>query len=197
MILVFFTFEKSSSFRRLSTPWQSATLYNIVHSGIGEQHFPGLCSLMFYSSCFLPFASSFFLLDSQQLVLRQLCSNVHKIISEFFFHVEFNLAKTGRQRSHSSRFQNQTRHLTQTNTNDEGLWFSFHMNYKLGPTHLRLTILYWQSNTFTSTANTMVLVIRALCKLVFPNLPKKYDQSTLISGTPFFSQWHFPSSQNL
>ena len=83
--------------------------------------------------------------------------------------MEFNLAKTGRQRSHSSRFQNQARHLTQTNTNDEGLWFSFLKNYKLGPTYLRLTIFYWQSNTVTSTANTMVLVIRALCKLVFPN----------------------------
>ena len=70
-------------------------------------------------------------------------------------------------------------------------------NYKLGPTYLRLTIFYWQSNTFTSTANTMVLVIRALCKLVFPNLPQKFDQSTLISGTPFFSQWYFPSSENL
>ena len=111
--------------------------------------------------------------------------------------MEFNLAKTGRQRSHSSRFQNQTRHLTQTNTNDEGLWFSFHKNYKLGPTYLQLTIFYWQSNTVTSTANTMVLVIRALCKLVFPNLPQKYDQSMLISGTPFFSQWYFPSSENL
>ena len=121
---------------------------------------------------------------------------MQSVISEFFFHVEFNLAKTGRQRSHSSRFQNQTRHLTQTNTHDEGLWFSFHKNYKLGPTYLRLTIFYWQSNTFTSTANTMVLVIRALCKLVFPNLPQKFDQSTLISGTPFFSQWYFPSSEN-
>ena len=111
--------------------------------------------------------------------------------------MEFNLAKTGRQRSQSSRFQNQTRHLTQTNTNDEGLWFSFHKNYKLGPTYLRLTIFYWQSNTVTSTANMMVLVIRALCKLVFPNLPQKFDQSALISGTPFFSQWYFPSSENL
>ena len=110
--------------------------------------------------------------------------------------MEFNLAKTGRQRSHSSRFQNQTRHLTQTNTHDEGLWFSFHKNYKLGPTYLRLTIFYWQSSTFTSTANTTVLVIRALCKFVFPNLPRKFDQSTLISGTPFSSQWYFPLSEN-
>ena len=64
LILVLFTLERSSSFRRLSTPWQSATLYNIVHSGIGEQRFPGLCSLMFYSSCFLPFASSFLTVNS-------------------------------------------------------------------------------------------------------------------------------------
>ena len=111
--------------------------------------------------------------------------------------MKFNLAKTGRQCSHSFRFQNQTRHLTQTNTHDEGLWFSFHKNYKLGLTYLRLTIFYWQSNTFTSTTNTIVLVIRALCKLVFPNLPQKFDQSTLIYGTPFFSQWYFPLSENL
>ena len=109
-----FTFERSSSFRRLSTPWQSPTLYNIVHSGIGEQRFPGLCSLMFCKLQLLP-TLCFFLLDGQLLILCQLCSHVHKIISEFFFQVEFNPAKTGRQRSHSSRFQNQTRHLTQTN----------------------------------------------------------------------------------
>ena len=113
----------------------------------------------------------FFLLDSQLLILCQLCSHVLKIISEFFFRVEFNLAKTGRQGTHSSRFQNQTRHLTQTNKNDEGFWFSFQKNYKPGLTYLRLTILYWQSNTFTSTADMMVLVIRALCKFVFLHLP--------------------------
>ena len=41
---------------------------------------------------------------------------------------------------HSSRFQNQTRCLTQTNTTEEGFSFSFHKNYKLGPTYPRLAI---------------------------------------------------------
>ena len=115
--------------------------------------------------------------------------------------MEFNHLKEGRQCFHSSHFQNQTRNLTQTNTTDEGFWFSFHKNYKLGPTYPRLTIFYWQSNTFTSTANTMVLAIRASCKFVLLHLLQKFEeanwacyQSTLISGTPFFSQWYFPLS---
>ena len=186
-----FTFEKSSTFRRLSTPWQSPTrlrsptLYNIVRSGIGEQCFPRLCSLMFYSSCFLPFVSSFLTVNREFFVS---CAVVYILFSKFFFQVEFNPAKAGRQRSHSSHFQNQTRHLTLTNTNDEGFWFSFHKNYKLGPTHPRLTMFYWQSNTFTSTANTTVLAIRALCKFVFQICPEN------LINQLWFPEHHFTAN---
>ena len=82
---------------------------------------------MFYSSCFLPFVSSFLTVNREFFVG---CAVVYILFSEFFFQVEFNPAKAGRQRSHSSHFQNQTRHLTITNTNDEGFWFSFHKTKK-------------------------------------------------------------------
>ena len=43
---------------------------------------------------------------------------------------------------HSSRFQNLTTRLTQTNKTKEGFSFSFHKNYKVGPTYPRLPIFF-------------------------------------------------------
>ena len=47
---------------------------------------------------------------------------------------------------HLPGFQNLTRRLTQTTTTDEGFSFSFHKNYRRGPTYPRLTLILFAPN---------------------------------------------------
>ena len=85
------------------------------------------------------------------------------------------------------------------NTTDEGFSFSFHKNYKLGPTYPRLAIFSLRELNQTS---------HLVCfEGWYPDPPENHTchtdeegaslacyQSTLFSGTSFFSQLYFPSS---
>ena len=104
------------------------------------------------------------LLDGQLLILRQLRCHVH--VTEFFYAVEFNRAKKatleesawiGRLTFSSlSLFSfselNKALDTNEINTTDEGFWFSFHENYKLGPKssarNILLTIYHIHTYSF-------------------------------------------------
>ena len=89
------------------------------------------------------------------------------------------------------------------NTTDEGFSFSFHKNYKLGPTYPRHAIFSLRELQQTSPS-----ALRAETSSRYQSDPPENQiwhtdeagaslacyQSTLISGTSFFSQWYFPSS---
>ena len=89
------------------------------------------------------------------------------------------------------------------NTTDEGFSFSFHKNYKLGPTYPRLVIFSLRELHQTSPST-----LRAETSSRYQSDPPENQiwhtdeagaslpcyQSTLISGTSFFSQRYFPSS---
>ena len=89
------------------------------------------------------------------------------------------------------------------NTTDEGFSFSFHKNYKLGPTYPRHTIFSLRELHQTSSS-----ALRAETSSRYQSDPPENQiwhtdeagarlacyQSTLISETSFFSQWYFPSS---
>ena len=86
---------------------------------------------------------------------------------------------------------------------DEGFSFSFHKNYKLDPTYPRLAIFSLRELHQTSPS-----ALRAETFSRYQFHPPENQiwhtdeagaslacyQSTLISGTSFFSQWYFPSS---
>ena len=86
---------------------------------------------------------------------------------------------------------------------DEGFSFSFHKNYKLDPTYPRLAIFSLRELQQTSPS-----ALRAETTSRYQSDPPENQiwhtdeagaslacyQSTLISGTSFFSQWYFPSS---
>ena len=87
------------------------------------------------------------------------------------------------------------------NTTDEGFSFSFHKNYKLGPTYPRHAIFSLRELTSPSA-------LRAETSSPYQSDPPENQiwhtdeagaslacyQSTLFSGTSFFSQLYFPSS---
>ena len=89
------------------------------------------------------------------------------------------------------------------NTTDEGFSFSFHKNYKLGPTCPRLAMFYFRELHQTSPS-----ALRAETSFRYQSDPPENQiwhtdeagaslacyQSTLFSGTSFFSQLYFPSS---
>ena len=89
------------------------------------------------------------------------------------------------------------------NTTDEGFSFSFHKNYKLGPTYPRHAIFSLRELHQTSPS-----ALRAETSSRYQSDPPENQiwhtdeagaslacyQSTLISGTSFFSQLYFPSS---
>ena len=89
------------------------------------------------------------------------------------------------------------------NTTDEGFSFSFHKNYKLGPTYPRHAIFSLRELQQTSPS-----ALRAETSSRYQSDPPENQiwhtdeagaslacyQSTLISGTSFFSQLYFPSS---
>ena len=89
------------------------------------------------------------------------------------------------------------------NTTDEGFSLSFHKNYKLGPTYPRHAIFSLRELHQTSPS-----ALRTETGSRYQSDPPENQilhtdeagarlacyQSTLISGTPFFSQWYFPSS---
>ena len=89
------------------------------------------------------------------------------------------------------------------NTTDEGFSLSFHKNYKLGPTYPRHAIFSLRELHQTSPS-----ALRAETSSRYQSDPPENQiwhtdeagaslacyQSTLISGTSFFSQWYFPSS---
>ena len=88
------------------------------------------------------------------------------------------------------------------NTTDEGFSFSFHKNYKLGPTYPRLAIFSLRELHQTSPSAS-----RAETSSRYQSDPPENQiwhtdeagaslacyQSALISETSFFSQWYFPS----
>ena len=89
------------------------------------------------------------------------------------------------------------------NTTDEGFSFSFHKNYKLGPTYPRHAIFSLRELHQTSPS-----ALRAETSSRYQSDPPENQiwhtdeagaslacyQLTFISGTSFFSQWYFPSS---
>ena len=89
------------------------------------------------------------------------------------------------------------------NTTDEGFSLSFHKNYKLGPTYPRHVIF-----SLRELHQTSPFALRAETSSRYQSDPPENQiwhtdeagaslacyQSTLISGTSFFSQWYFPSS---
>ena len=90
------------------------------------------------------------------------------------------------------------------NTTDEGFSLSFHKNYKLDPTYPRHAIFSLRELHQTSPS-----ALRAETSSRYQSDPPENQiwhtdeagaslacyQSTLISGTSFFSQWYFPSSR--
>ena len=89
------------------------------------------------------------------------------------------------------------------NTADEGFSLSFHKNYKLGPTYPRHPIF-----SLRELHQTTPSAWRAETSSQYQSDPPENQiwhtdeagaslacyQSTLISGTSFFSQWYFPLS---
>ena len=90
------------------------------------------------------------------------------------------------------------------NTTDEGFSFSFHKNYKLGPTYPRHAIFSLRELHQTSPYALRVGT-SSRCQSDAPDNQIWHTdeegasfacyryQSTLFSGTSFFSQWYFPS----
>ena len=92
------------------------------------------------------------------------------------------------------------------NTADEGISFSFHKNYKLSPTYPRLAIFPFLDTISNELAPLSAL--RAETSSRYQSDPPENQtchadeggaslacyQSTLFSGTSFFSQLYFPSS---
>ena len=206
LILVLFTFEKSSTFPDWA-PCRNHKHFIFVRSWTREQRVPGLGSLMWYCSCFLPFLLSFLTVNSYFFVSYA--------VTYMFLNFSTQWNSIGQRNWHwKAALESLFTFTLLIFRTKQGPWhlmkgsdFPPQDGNKLGPTYPCLAIFYWQFITFTRTVSqeshqTSPSALRAEKQVLSsniipwePNLTHRQqlslteEESDFLPLLVFFSEW--------
>ena len=206
LILVLFTFEKSSTFPDWA-PCRNHQHFIFVRSWTREQRVPGFGSLMWYCSCFLPFLLSFLTVNSYFFVSYA--------VTYMFLNFSTQWNSIGQRNWHwKAALESLFTFTLLIFRTKQGPWhlmkgsdFPPQDGNKLGPTYPCLAIFYWQSITFTRTVSqeshqTSPSALRAEKQVLSsniipwePNLTHRQqlslteEESDFLPLLVFFSEW--------